>query len=172
MKKIDDILNHSTNKKSQQNYRYYQKDSFDFFQLVNKWPDIVGEKLAQMTAPLKIRTGTLYIATGQGIYADHLHFLSEEIKKKIINKFPLLKKHIQRIQYLNSPNLHRMQGNNEELFSLDKTQLGNFSKQLNPHSPEYRQRYSEADKLFSHVTDEEMKESLISLYIQGAGKEK
>jgi predicted nucleic acid-binding Zn ribbon protein len=46
------------------------------------WADIVGEKLAEHTAPKGIENGVLTVVAANGAWATQLRFLAEEIRKR------------------------------------------------------------------------------------------
>lgn len=46
------------------------------------WPAIVGEKLAEHTAPRSLNNGVLTVVAANGAWATQLRFLAEEIRKR------------------------------------------------------------------------------------------
>ncbi|MEI8347956.1 MAG: DUF721 domain-containing protein, partial [Pseudomonadota bacterium] len=70
------------------NYRSPDYTVFDFLQLLEAWPDIVGERAAQFTHPLKNTGGVLTILTGHPVFAQQLSFMEEKIKENIYARFP------------------------------------------------------------------------------------
>ena len=62
---------------------FYQ--TFDFINLVERWPLIIGAPLAKVTSPLKIKSGSLIIVSTHSSYSQNISFLSEEIKLKIFS---------------------------------------------------------------------------------------
>ena len=132
--------------------------TFDFLDLIKKWPQIVGEKLSAVTSPLKIRQDTLFIITKHPSYSEHLSFLSEDIKKQVFVSFPNLKPIIKKLGF-----------QTQESFFLQKEikdQAIAAIPKLHPQSPKYKILNQEAQKLFADVEDPDVKAMLISIYIQ------
>ncbi len=70
-------------------HSFYQ--TFDFLELIKKWPEIVGPKMSPVTSPLKIKYDTLFIVTKHATFSHELSYLAEEIKHEIFKVFPELK---------------------------------------------------------------------------------
>lgn len=132
--------------------------TFDFLNLIKKWPDIVGEKLSKVTSPLRLRGNSLIIVTKHSIYSQELSFLGETIKKEIFKQFPELKPIIEKINF-----------QTQESFFYNKEELINSIQEipgLHPQSPVYKRLKLEAEKIFIDEQDPELKTLLISIYIQ------
>jgi hypothetical protein len=138
-------------------HSFYQ--TFDFLELIKKWPKIVGPKMSPVTSPLKIKFDSLFIITKHSIFSQELSFLSEEIKQEIFKVFPQLKRVIKKLVFQTQ----------ESFFQAQKEQ-GNHvvppTNRLHPQSPAYKLKKQEAERLFHDVIDEELKKMLISLYFQ------
>lgn len=143
--------------KRDQLHSFYQ--TFDFLELIKKWPEIVGAKLAAVTSPLKIKQDSLFIMTKHPSFSEHLSFLSEDIKREVFKFFPNLKPVVKKLSFQTQ----------EGFFNL-KEQKENAAAQavpkIHPQSPKYKLLKLEADKLFCDVEDEAVKETLISIFIQ------
>lgn len=136
---------------------FYQ--TFDFLELIKRWPEIIGEKYARVTSPLKIRQDSLFIMTQHPSYSQNISFLSEEIKEKTFKIFPQLRPIVKKLVFQTQ----------ESFFKERKEDLNEFKQKaqaLHPQSPRYKLLKLEADKLFSHIEDVELRELLSSLYIQ------
>ena len=72
-------------------HSFYQ--TFDFLELVTKWPEIIGPALAKVTSPLKIKGDSLIIVSKHASYSQNISFLSEEIKQKIFDPRPPMPDH-------------------------------------------------------------------------------
>ncbi len=164
-KTLADILSH---KKSQSSKSYSFKsfkyqDSFDFLMLIQSWEDIIGPGLSKHTYPLKIQNGSLTIMTKHPTYSQELSFLSEDIKKKIFSIYPNLKKHIERLNFKHSShffeNIDLVEHNLKEHKEQRKTEEHKFN-------PKFRELHQRASQEFSHIEDPEIKELMISLFIQ------
>lgn len=135
---------------------FYQ--TFDFFVLVKSWPEIIGEKLASVTSPLKIKGDTLIILSKHASYSQNISFLSEEIKQKIFQLFPELKKIIKRLNFQTQESFFATESGSEE----KKSETLKF----HPQDPRVKIIQSEADRIFGDVSDPELKKILISIYVQ------
>tara|TARA_R110000868_G_scaffold42895_5_gene144704 strand:+ start:4914 stop:5468 length:555 start_codon:yes stop_codon:yes gene_type:complete len=145
------------------------KDVFDFLHLVKVWPQIVGQKLAKHTLPVKNSRGVLTVLTDHPAYGQELSFLQTVLIKKIEAQFPSLKNQIKRLLFQNDPSffstktamMAKLGAGNKEEEAKKET-----ATKYHPHSPEVRAAKKEAIENFSHIEDEEARASLISLYVQ------
>ena len=135
---------------------FYQ--TFDFLVLVKKWPDIIGEKLASVTSPLKIKGDTLIILSKHASYSQNISFLSEEIKQKIFLLFPELKKIIKKLNFQTQESFFSSETGREEKKST--------APKYHPQDPRVKIILSEAERIFADVSDPELKKILISIYVQ------
>ena len=132
--------------------------TFDFLDLIKKWPEIVGPKLASVTSPLKIKQDSLFVITKHSSYSQELSFSSEMIKKAVFKQFPNLKPIIKKLAFQTQENFFEQK-------AVKETLLAQVPK-LHPQSPRFKVLKLEAERLFSDVEDQELKASLISIYIQ------
>lgn len=135
--------------------------TFDFLNLIKKWPDIVGPGLCKVTAPLKVKFGSLVIVTIHPTYSHELSYHVEPIKQSIFKEFPQLKSVIQNLQFQSMPQFFQQKSimeKNEEIKIQQNT--------LHPQSPQYRMLHAKALKNFEHVQDEDLKQMMINIYIQ------
>jgi hypothetical protein len=133
--------------------------TFDFLDLIKKWPEIVGEKLASVTSPLKIRQDSLFIMTKHSSYSQELSFLSETIKAEVFKYFPNLKTIIKKLAFQTQENYFESKPQRGDVL------LQRMSK-LHPQSPQYKLLKAEAERLFKDIEDTELRSVLISLFIQ------
>jgi hypothetical protein len=137
---------------------FYQ--TFDFLELIKKWPEIVGPQMSLVTSPLKIKFDSLFIITKHSVFSQELSFLSEQIKQEIFKCFPELKQIIKKLVFQTQ----------ETYFQNSKSNLSSQSQEiepkLHPQSPAYKKRKQEAERLFSEVSDDELRQVLTSIYIQ------
>lgn len=136
---------------------FYQ--TFDFLELIKKWPQIVGPKMCQVTSPLKIKQDSLFVITKHASFSHELSYLSEEIKAEIFKVFPKLKPVIKKISFQTQEGF--FQERKSGPVATEKA-----SPKLHPQSPQFKILKMEAERLFSDVPDEEMKSLMISIYIQ------
>lgn len=137
-------------------HSFYQ--TFDFIDLVRKWPEIIGPALSQVTSPLKIKGDSLIIMSKHASYSQNISFLSEELKQKIFVLFPQLKPVIKRLNFQTQESYFNQKSVQEEA----KKEIPKF----HPQDPKYKVLKVEAERLFSDVQDEELKKTLISIYLQ------
>lgn len=137
-------------------HSFYQ--TFDFLELVKKWPDIIGPKLATVTSPLKIMGDSLIIVSKHGSYSQNISFLSEEIKTKIFSLFPQLKPVIKKLNFQTQESFFREMQVEEAKKPV--------APKIHPQDPRFKLAKAEAERVFVDVTDPELKQVLISLYIQ------
>lgn len=145
---------------------YYQ--TFDFINLRKRWNEVIGDRLAHVTSPLKIMKDDLIILSKDSSYSHHISFLSEEIKKNIFSLFPELKAIIKKLKFQTNESYfrekhHQRFGVHEAIhkdLSSTKPQL------LHPQNPRYRILMREANELFKDIEDDQLKKTLMSLYLQ------
>jgi len=141
---------------------------FDFLSMLKKWPEIVGPKLAEHTLPVKQSRGTLTVLTDHPGYGQELSFLQQPLIRKIEKFFPAIKGKITRLLFQDDPmffktKMEMMQKLSPKVSEPEKIQ--NAIK-YHQHSPEYKAVKKEAESQFEHITDEEVKKSLVSIFIQ------
>ena len=137
-------------------HSFYQ--TFDFLELVKKWPDIIGPALSNVTSPLKIKGDSLIIMSKHASYSQNISFLSEEIKQKIFVLFPALKPVIKKLNFLTQESFF----NHVETEEAKKPVI----PKMHPQDPRFKIIKMEADRLFSDIPDEELKTMMISIYVQ------
>jgi hypothetical protein len=142
----------------------YKQENFDFLKLIQKWPKIVGDKLAQETAPLKNRAKTLTVLTKHAAFSQQISFMEGPLRKKIISFFPALEGKIDRINFISNPTAFHVE--KEKVKKWHRGADDNKAPRLHPYSPEYKRLSREADEIFDDIEDEQMVQSLKSLYIE------
>ena len=142
------------------------REVFDFFQLVAAWPQIVGPRVALQTLPLK-NTGTaLTILVGHPTYAQQLSFMETSLRQKITALFPSLRQKVQRFFFQTNPRFFREEKERQnKILASAKTAHGHPAA-LHPQSPRYQELYAQASAELKNITDQEIKNLLISIYIQ------
>lgn len=174
MKSLADLLGRSQNSNelytSDQKKRETRKSkgyftnsetTFDFIFLLKSWDEVVGEMLAKNSLPLKIKYNTLYICTKHAVFAQEMGFLSQEIIKKIEEKFTGLKGKINKIKFLNNEKVFDF----KEGQKLEKVTADKKRPTLHPYSPEYKRKQFEAEVLFQDIEDEEVRQALKNFYL-------
>jgi predicted nucleic acid-binding Zn ribbon protein len=66
--------------------------------LVNKWPDIVGELIAEKTFPLRIQRMTLTLKTVSPVWANELQLMAPRLLEEISEHCPQLR--IKRLRFV------------------------------------------------------------------------
>ncbi len=161
MKTLKDLLNFSYQAKKS-SFHPKKFEAFDFLSLVQNWPKIVGPYLSQHTIPLKNDRQTLTILSNHPTVAQEMSLLEEALKENILKYFPDLRGFVKRLKFLvNSEHFER-----QKLLVINSPTAKKVSKQIHPQSPIYKRMKKEAEKLIDTIEDEEMKDLLISLYIQ------
>ncbi len=138
-------------------------ESFDFLALIRAWKDIAGAKLSEHTIPLKNQNGTLIILSNHSAFANELSFMELPLKKKIIEKFPALEKSIQSIKFV-VDSTHFSKQYEQFVAPVEKKK----APTLHPYSPEFRKLKKEAEEMFGDIEDAEIREKMMSLYMQSA----
>ena len=141
------------------------KESFDFMALIRAWKDIAGAKLSEHTIPLKNQNGTLIILSNHSAFANELSYMELPLKKKIVEKFPTLEKSILSIKFI-VDTTHFAKQYEQFIAPIEKKKV----QALHPYSPEFRRLKKEAEEMFLDIIDTEVKERMISLYIQSLSK--
>ncbi len=147
----------------------YSNDSFDFLTLIRNWNNIVGDGLANNTAPLKIVHKALIIMTRHSTYSHQLSYMGENIKDKIFSIYPSLRSQIKQIRFQTSERYFTKASKQEQ--SPQQSIEQKSSIRFHPLSPEVIKNRMQANEEFSDIMDEEIKESLISLRLQQKNKD-
>lgn len=165
LKSLGGILSNST-----QTYRGGDNQAtavFDFLQLVTNWQKVVGENLAQKTIPLKIQQKSLIILTDHPVYSQQLSFLEEALKQKIFTSFPAIKGKFVRIFFQTNPaHFQRQKASLGKKTSPLASTTSSVPPTLHPYSPQYQRLKKDGEQLLQEITDEAIKQQLLSLYIQ------
>lgn len=139
-------------------------ESFDFISLIKAWKEIAGDKLSQHTIPLKNQNGTLLVLSNHSAFANELSYMELPLKKKIFAKFPNLEKSILNIKFI-VDSTHFSKQYAQFVLPTEKIKKQNENL-LHPFSPEFRRLKKEAEEMFGDIEDADIKEKMISLYIQ------
>ncbi len=171
-KKVSDLLNvsgHNYKKNYGRSKSTSSSELFDFLSLIEKWEDIVGAKLAKVTVPLKNQRKTLTILTNHSAYSQSLSFMEDTLKKKILKIFPELRGRITKFNFIVSTEHFDKQRHD----LLRRTQVHKTEKkqdkknnEYHPQSPQFKKLRVQAENEFKDIEDKEIKEKLISIFIQ------
>ena len=169
-KKVSDILGtRPSGKFSRRTKPTASGELFDFLSLIEKWEEIVGPKLSKVTVPLKNQKKVLTVLTNHSAYSQSLSFMEDTLRKKILKVFPELRGKLTRFNFIVSTEhfdkqrgdlLRRAQAGRSEVTEEKK------NNELHPQSPQYKSLKADALEEFIDIEDEEVKERLVSLYIQ------
>jgi hypothetical protein len=179
-KKLSDVLDFSSHKRSSSKTNYKKTSSFNFLALIYKWPDIIGEKLSNVTVPIKAQNNSLTILTSHPAYSQSLSFLESTLKIKIYKEFPELEGKIK--QFYFQVNTKYFEEEKQKIVARSEqwakghqsTETQNKKKQsfFHPYNPKYIELKQEALEHFSSlIDDEETLETMVSLYIQARVKD-
>jgi hypothetical protein len=145
--------------------------AFDFLELIKAWEDIIGKNFAKKTIPLKHKGDTLTILTEHSSYSAQLKFLEQPLIEKISKRFESFQGKIKRINFQSNTTIFK-----EKIEALKKQNLSATKSvedmPLHPQSPEYHALKQQADKSFQGIEDDDLKDSLNSLFIQMKTKKK
>lgn len=138
-------------------HSFYQ--TFDFLELIKKWPEIIGPKFATVTSPLRMKQDALFIVSKHGAYSDQISYLAEDLKKNIFKIFPQLKPVIKKLVFTTQEGFFR-----EQEARLEAETKKTFK--IHPQDPRFKVLKLEAERLFEETEDQELKQILTSLYVQ------
>lgn len=147
--------------------RHNAEGGLNFLVFIKSWPNIVGERLAKRTIPLKNQNKVLTILTDHPAISQQLSFMEEQLKKIIFKEFPSTENSIKGFKFIVNPKFFKEK--KESLKNLTKSEEKQEPK-FHPHSPQYKALKREADSLFEDIEDEEMKDSFFSLFLQNREK--
>ncbi len=148
-------------KTTSSSYINQNSEIFDFLTLIKDWDQIVGERLAKVTVPLKINYKTLYILTNHAAFSSTLSFMAEPIKKNISKRFPSLKNTINSLYFQVNSEFFDQKIKHIKPLKEKKKDI----KKLHPYDPEFKKIKTQADHEFSNIKDDVCKTALQSLYI-------
>ncbi len=151
----------TTQKKT--NRSHFQKDSFDFFQLVKNWSKIIGNQIAKETIPLKLQRGNLTILARHAIYAQQLSFLETQMIDAISKEFKQLKGKIDRVTFQVNGSFFSIKQSSSLL--PPEAEPKSTSK-FNKYSPEYKEAKRRSDEIFCDINDEQIRDSIKSIFVQ------
>lgn len=138
-------------------------DLFDFLDLVNSWDQVVGPRLSQFTIPLKLKSKSLTILTSHPVYAQQLKYMESEIIKSIGNVLPATLGHISKVFF----QVDNKYFTEKKAKSIQKEVVKKeVENRLHPQSPEYKAIMQQAAVEFHDIEDEELKQSLMSIFFQ------
>lgn len=160
-------IGNSTRRKinSSKKYRGPQQDCFDFLQLIQIWPEIVGPGLTKHTIPLKIQNNCLTVLTNHSVFSQQVSFMEEALITKVIDTFPTLKSSIVKIKFIVDSAYFERKYNLLLKNNHTKREKEKFTS-LHPQSPQFKKYKKEATELFSNIDDTELKQHLESIFIQ------
>ena len=153
-----------TRSKGYRKKRYHSGEGADFIQLIKGWGQIIGKEFAANTIPLRISNKKLIILTPHITFSQQIIFNEQFILQKIKEKFPSFKNQIHQLRFKVNPNYFLQQSNT----TIIQKNLKQPTVQTLPHkySPEYKQWKKEGQQIYQSIEDNELREQLISLYIQ------
>lgn len=184
MKKVSDLFDNELRSQAKKSYSpspqgvsKASSELFDFLELISRWHEVVGEKLAKVTVPLKHQNQCLSLLTNHSAYSQQLSLLEETLKAKIFRIFPQLQGKIKKFRFIVST--EHFESQKEDLLkransSFSKDNQTKAQKHLHPKSPEYLRLKKEALEEFEDIEDEfegSLKNALTSLYIQQKEKD-
>jgi len=149
--------------------KHISSEIFDFLELIERWEDIVGPKLAKTTIPLKNQKQTLTILTNHSAYSQALSYMEETLKSKLFKIFPQLQTKIKKFNFqVSTAHFDRTKADLEQRANLDNKNLAQQKKRttFHPQNPIYKKLKTQAEAEFSYIEDEQTRQALISIYLQ------
>ncbi len=161
LKKIGQFLN-----KKEYNYNQSKRGiPLSFIELIKDWPQIVGKNLSEVTLPQRISRNTLYIVVNHSLYAEHLRLMEQELIHKIHQFSPALRRDFHKLKFFFSEEAFK-----EQAQYKNEQKSKDFKKiSFNKFDPEVKKKLEKAEIVFKDC-DPEIKDSLISIYIQSLDK--
>lgn len=140
-----------------------ESDIFDFLEMLDKWPEMIGEKMAKVTEPVKIKGKSLVVITAHSAFSQQLSLMKTEILKKINKVYPQSIGKIKDLTFITNDLFFAQK--KKDILSDESKKEYKKNNQLHPHSPRYRQLFKEAQNIFQDIKDAEIKQSLTKIYI-------
>ena len=169
-KKVSDLLGNPTyGSKGGRSKSSQPFELFDFLELIEKWEVIVGPKLAKVTVPLKNQKKVLTILTNHSAYSQSLSFMEDTLKKKMFKVFPELRGKINKFNFIvSTEHFDKQRADLLKRAKVNKTTESEVKKnnEYHPQSPQYKKLRAMALEEFIDMEEDEVKESLISIFIQ------
>lgn len=166
LRSLSDILGVAQSKNSGNKKSSKGGSVLNFLDLVYSWNDIVGPKLGAHTLPLKINGIVLTILTDHPVYSQQLSFLEKEIIHKIQKAFPELSKNLKHLYFQVNAQFFNKKYNQLQKGPRAKLKKEN-NPQLHPFNPDYKNLKKEFEELNLEAEDDEIRELLFSLFVQG-----
>ncbi|EQC51455.1 DUF721 domain-containing protein [Bacteriovorax sp. DB6_IX] len=164
MKSVKDLLkDNEFSSRIPRNKEKKSADIFDFLELINNWDQVVGPKLVEHTIPLKLKNKNLTVLTSHPVFAQQLSFMEKAIIEKIYASFPAIQGQVRKI-FFQADNRHFQQKKQQS--NIKKEKVETFERKWHKQSPQYKKLMAKAETLLSDVQDDEIRESLKSIYIQ------
>jgi hypothetical protein len=189
LKKIASIIDQNSFSHGLKNNRQYYEEknsstkfsnkassTFDFLELINYWEEIIGKQNAKHTIPLRIQNHVLYILCNHSAYSMIMSYSQEEIKNRILKKFPQLRSQIKKISSqvdstFFQERFDNFRSNSNRSNSKKCLENEELKKKSHKYSPHFKKLKGHAEKKFTHIDDEEIRNSLVSLFIQCSDQE-
>ena len=162
MKSLSDIFKIKSSRG--RNPKASEQASFDFITLIDHWEEIVGERLAKHTIPLKNQRKKLTILTNHPAFSQQLSFMEDVLVKKIAKLLPEMASQIKGLTFQTNSSFF------EQKHKFSEKRKKGTEPSIHKFSPVYKERSKEAELLFNEVEDDEMNDSLKSIFIQSSEK--
>jgi hypothetical protein len=143
--------------------------AWQFIDLIQGWEKIVGPRLTQSSLPLKLLDGCLVILVSHPIVAEQLKMTQLTLVRKIEKAYPHLKKQILKLGFKTNENIFKQKISSDSTPQQINVETKTKTK-LHRFSPEYLKLKEKANELFSEIDDEELNETLTSIFVQVSQK--
>ncbi len=142
---------------------------FDFLELIERWEDIVGAKLAKVTVPLKNQNQTLTILTNHSAYSQALSYMEDTLKKKLFHAFPMLKTKVKKFNFqVSTAHFDKTKADLEKRANIGKKEIIQKKQQttFHPQNPLYKKMKAQAEAEFAYIEDDEIRQKMVSIFLQ------
>jgi hypothetical protein len=171
-KKLGDVLDYEKKTYAKYSPSLKATDSLDFLGFVFNWEKIVGPRLSAHTIPLKFLRDSLTIMTDHPVYSQQLSLMEEQLIAKIKKSYPQFGNKIGRLFFQVNDRFFEQQRN--EILNKAKNRRPQKEQEKkekevvksHPFDPQFKTLKAEAEKHFADFEDDEVREALISVYIQ------
>ncbi len=149
--------------------KHTASELFDFLELIERWEEIVGPKLAKVTVPLKNQGQTLTILTNHSAYSQALSYMEDTLKTKLFKVFPLLQTKIKKFNFqVSTAHFDKTKADLEKRANIGKKTVVEKKQRttFHPQNPVYKKLKAQAEAEFAHIEDEDIRKSMVSIFLQ------
>lgn len=158
----DIFSSHETKSQRHRVSKGSKNDFLNFLDIILQWPNIVGKRFYEHSIPLKLQGPRLVILTDHSTYSQHLSFYENDVLKKIHKILPEYKEKITKMTFQVNSTIFKDKFLQQVKMTSDKKN----KKTIHPFSPQYIQLKKQAEIEYQYIEDDQIKNLLMSIYIQ------